>query len=142
MIFLYATPPRGKGNAAHAKGIRVSGLYGFILGGQKRVCRLELGKVRLNYGVFKLRTECGVDGMGDVAIGTVRVLSRRHNDEVAILGVNNFDVVHGQLLVKGDGNNSLHRAFVKKFANFDVCDLHVLFSTCPYAVTGAFLPPM
>jgi hypothetical protein len=34
--------------------------------------------------------------------------------------------MHGKRIVKGHGDDGLHRSFIEKFADFDICDLHIL----------------
>jgi hypothetical protein len=62
--------------------------------------------------------------VNDVAIGIIRILAGGHYDEKAFSCVNDLDIMNGQTIVEGDGNNRLHRAFIEEFADFDICDLH------------------
>ena len=64
--------------------------------------------------------------MHDIAVSAVGILAAGHDDEEPVARINDFDVMHGQRVVKRDRNNGFHGAFVEKFSDFDIGDLHML----------------
>ena len=68
--------------------------------------------------------------MNDVAVGVIGVLAAGHDDEVLVTGVDDLNVVNGQLTVKGDRYDGLHGAVVEKLSDLDICDIHICFLRC------------
>ena len=88
----------------------------------------ELNVIGIDYTSLNLGSEVGVDGVYDVAVGSVGVLSRGHYDEVSVTRIDYLYVVNCETVVKGDRDDRLHRTLVEELSDFDVCDLHNLFS--------------
>ena len=63
---------------------------------------LDLSEVGGHDGILQLLTEVGVDGVDNITVGIIGVLSARHNDEILVPGVDYLDVMKCQLMVKGD----------------------------------------
>ena len=87
----------------------------------------ELHVVCIDYSFLESSSEIRVNGMHDIAIGSVGILSRGHYDKVSVSCVDHLYIVYCKTIVKGYGHYRLHRAFIEKFSDFDVCDLHVFF---------------
>ena len=84
----------------------------------------QLNVVGIDNRFLKRRSEIRVYGVNYVAVGSVGILARGHNDKVSLSCVNYLNVVYCEAVVKGYGNDSLHRSFVEKLSDFDICDLH------------------
>ena len=84
----------------------------------------ELNVICVDNRFLKVCSELSVDGMNDIAVCAVGILSRGHNDEESFTGINNLYVVNCKAIVERNRHNCLHRSLVKKFSDFDVCDLH------------------
>ena len=69
-------------------------------------------------------SELRVDGMNNVAVRSVGVLARGHNNKELVSRIDDLDVVNRKAIVKGYRGNSLHRTFIKKFSDLDIGDLH------------------
>ena len=67
--------------------------------------------------------------MYDIAVGIIGILAARHNDEILVAGVDDLNVMNGELIVERDRDDSLHGAVLKDLSDFDVCDFHS-FSPC------------
>ena len=91
------------------------------------LCGNELNVVRIDHRLLKGGSEISVDGVHDIAVGSVGVFSRGHYDEVSLSCVDDLNVVYCETVVEGYGYDRLHRAFVKEFSDFNVCDLHLFF---------------
>ena len=100
---------------------------GVILNSFVMLCGNELNVVRIDNCLFKSCSEVGVDGMNDVTVGAVGILSGGHYDEISVACVDYLNVVNGETVVERYGYNRLHRSFIEEFSDFDVCDLHFFF---------------
>lgn len=81
--------------------------------------------IRIDNSLLKLRSELRIDGVYDVTVGSVGVLSRGHNNEISLSCVNDLYVVEREAVVESYGNDGLHRALVKEFSDLDVGNLHL-----------------
>ena len=92
------------------------------------LCGNELNVIGIDYTSLDLGSEVGVDGVYDVAVCSVGILSRGHYDEVSVTGIDYLYVVNCETVVEGNRDDSLHRTLVEELSDFDVCDLHNMFS--------------
>ena len=90
-------------------------------------CGNKLNVVSIYDSFLKRSSEVGVDGVYDVTVCAVGIFSRGHYDKVTVSRVDDLYVMNCKTIVKCYRYNSLHRAFVKEFSDFDVCDLHLFF---------------
>ena len=93
-----------------------------------------LSVIGIDYGAFEILSEIGVDGMYDIAIASIGIFSRRHNDKVSFSCVDNFDIMDCKAIVEGYGNDRFHRAFIEKLSDFDVSNLHM----CSFLILHVF----
>lgn len=112
--------------------ISLKGLFCFFM--LNNICALvlrfivlrcdKLNVVGIDNCLLKLRSEVCIDGVHDIAVGSVRVLSRGHNNEISVPCINDLHVVKREAVVESYGYDGLHRTLVEKFSDFDVGDLH------------------
>ena len=75
-------------------------------------------------------SECGIDGVYDIAKRAVRIFAGGHYDKIFFSGIDHLDIVHGECVVKGNGSNGFHRAFFEELSYFDVSNQHDVFLSC------------
>ena len=84
----------------------------------------ESGMIGVEYLLFELLAQLRADRVGNIAEAAVRHAARGHGKEQPVLPGDDFDVVHSQHAVKGDGDQRPELAVRRHTAEFDVGDLH------------------
>ena len=86
--------------------------------------RNQLNVICVDNRFLKLCAELRIDGVHDIAVCSVGIFSRGHNNEISISCVNDLYVVKREAVVESYGYDGLHRTLVEKLSDFDVGDLH------------------
>ena len=83
-------------------------------------------EISCDYSLLKGSAEFCVDGVCDVAEGSVGISSAWHYYEQLFFSVDYFDIMERKLVVEGNRCNGFHWTLViERFSDFDVCDLHL-----------------